>query len=180
MAPKGTKRKCSYKSNFESKQKDVELWGTRKYKSCYRLFQRRNHSALVTSRKSFINRSFANFSRHFRCTRSNPTHLNSFRHTVQSLNYWVFYNSWRFCSQCKLFHTATLLPTTFRQKGSRPFPSKSCACSKGKYFVPQLKDIPSVLSDLADYEADLLRLFDINVGPVQFAQHRHRVKNWGI
>ena len=54
---------------------------------------------------------------------------------------------------------------------------KNCVCSKGQNLEPKLYDIPPPLSNLSEEEADILRIFTIDVSPRKIAQFGHRVKN---
>ena len=82
--------------------------------------------------------------------------------TSEDLLQWIKFKSWIYCKHCQLLHNSKLLPNYFKSTIKEPV---DCPCKKDTYTVPQINSHPSELLQLSSKDQDILRLFDMDLGP---------------
>ena len=160
----GPKRKKQVLFNFEGDEtKNNHFWSNLQRKSIYSRFKRFDYTTLMESHGKHHSKNIQEFRASFKRKRK-PGSRKYLENIVSSLKHWIHYTSWSYCNKCKIVNTSTLLPKSLRNKGCRSTPLLKCWCSK-KYVIPSIKQIPSVLRKLTKDDEELLRIFDIDIGP---------------
>ena len=171
----GPKRKKQIPFNFELDQTNNNLfWSKLQRKSIYSKFKKFDHSNLMASRAKYRMKKITEFRTNFKRKKKSGSR-ERLQNIVSSLKHWIQYSSWTYCSKCQVLSTSTLLPKSLRNKGCCSSPLSKCWCSR-KYIIPSIKKIPSVFRKLSKDDEQLLSIFEMDIGPKQFAKAGHRIK----
>lgn len=169
MGPKKKKKR-----NYGNEAEDISHWECRQSLSVYSdSINDTQRNEIFNSRSRQWNEAKDTFLQHYEeeIKRGRP---NNNTEITKCLLHWLKFESWSLCKQCLAVSKGNLVPRCFNSRGCKT--TNDCFCKSEKYVVPSLKDIPDPLRDLSKSERDVLRIFDIDIGPYQRQKYGSRTK----
>lgn len=84
------------------------------------------------------------------------------------------HSSWTKCQDCQSLQANKLFPSYRKRPVVKPV--KNCGCSRNRYIVPKIDEIPIVLRNLSHVEIIALRPLDVHLGDYAVERCGYRMK----
>ena len=132
--------------------------------------EQRNSRSQLNRERAFVARRDSFLRQYDLDDADGPSVINTLEET--DLRNWCLTKSWSFCEKCGRLSSRKFLPS-FRTTASSPL-DKSCRCGNTIYSVPQVEDVPLLLTNLSANDIRVLRPFDIHCGEYRRVVHGYR------